>query len=150
MDPIEMLKKDHKEVKALFREYEGAGDTAYKTKQQIAEKVISELRLHSKLEEQIFYPAVQKKADEEGKDLVLEGIEEHHVVATLMDEIAALQPEDETYDAKFKVLTENVEHHIEEEEGELFPDAKKALGDELDAIGDKMAALKKQLQAQPA
>lgn len=148
MDAIEMLKDDHKKVKGLFREFESAGDKAYQKKGQIVTKVIEELEVHSKLEEEIFYPAVAAKTDKEGQDLVKEGIEEHHVVDVLIGELKGMQPQDEQYDAKFTVLIENVEHHIEEEEGEMLPDAKKRLGDQVKTLGDQMAVRKKALQAQ--
>src|SRR3954466_1469198 len=108
MDAIKMLEADHKKVKGLFREFESAGDRATKKKQTIAEQVFMELEVHSKLEEEIFYPAVKAKADQEGKELVVEGIEEHHVVDVLIEELKGLDPQDEHYDAKFTVLTENV------------------------------------------
>ncbi len=146
MDAIKLLKDDHKKVKALFREYEAAGDNAFKTKQGIADKVFIELKVHTELEEEIFYPAVKAKADQDGKDLVDEGMEEHHVVKVLMEELEKLTPEDDAFDAKFKVLTENVEHHIEEEEDEMLPDAKKSLGDDkINALGDAMMARKQTL-----
>lgn len=147
MDPIKLLKDDHKKVKKLFREYESAGDRAYQTKQRIAEQVFTELAVHTAIEEEIFYPAAKAKADKEGKELVAEGFEEHHVVKVLIDELKALSPEDEQYDAKFKVLTENVEHHIEEEEGEMLPDAEKTLKDELEPLGDQMQRRKEELIA---
>jgi hemerythrin-like domain-containing protein len=78
---------------------------------------------------------------------VAESIEEHHVVATLIEELKALDPKDERYDAKFTVLMENIEHHIEEEEGELFPDAEEVLGDALDDLGPQMQERKEQLMA---
>jgi hemerythrin-like domain-containing protein len=145
VDAIEMLKDDHKKVKALFREYEAAGDAAFKTKQRIADKVFSELEVHSMLEEEIFYPAVKECSDEEGQDLIEEGVEEHHVVKVLIKELKRLTPEDDVFDAKFKVLTENVEHHIDEEEGEMLPDARGRLGDEIESLGDEMEARKNEL-----
>jgi hypothetical protein len=147
MDAIAMLKEDHKKVKSLFREYEAAGDRAYQTKRRIAEQVFQELEVHSALEEEIFYPAVREKSDREGKELVAEGIEEHHVVEVLIGELKGLNPEEEEYDAKFKVLTENVEHHIEEEEGEMLPDARERLRNDLERLGEEMMQRKQQLQA---
>src|SRR5215203_4189783 len=113
MDPIKLLKDDHKKVKALFREFEAAGDRAHQKKQKIAEQVFTELEVHTTIEEEIFYPALQAKA----------------------------------YVAKFTVLIENVEHHIEEEEGEVLPDAQKTLGDQLDQLGERMMARKQDLMA---
>jgi hemerythrin superfamily protein len=147
MNAVQMLKDDHKQVKALFREYEQAGDRAHKTKQRIAEKVFKDLEVHTALEEEIFYPAVRSRADAEGQELVAEGIEEHHVVDVLIAELKALNPEDEQFDAKFTVLMENVEHHIEEEEGEMLPDAQRRLRDDLERLGTEMAQRKEQLLA---
>lgn len=145
MNAVKMLKDDHKKVKGLFREYEGAGERAHQTKGKIAEQVFMELEVHSKLEEEIFYPAVQAKGTKDLKEVVNEGIEEHHVVDVLIAELKALDPSDERFDAKFKVLTENVEHHIEEEEGEMLPDAEKKLGNEVDRLGELMAQRKQEL-----
>ena len=147
MDAIRMLKDDHEKVKALFREFEAAGDRAHKKKQGIAEKVFAELEVHATIEEEIFYPAAKKKADKEGKELVVEGEEEHHVVKMLISELKALDPQDEHYDAKFKVLTENVEHHIGEEEKEMLPDAEKLLRDRMEQLGERMQQRKEELMA---
>lgn len=148
MDAIKLLKDDHKKVKELFREYEGAGDRAYQTKHKIAEQAFAELKVHTAIEEEIFYPAVREKTDRDGKELVAEGIEEHHVVETLIEELEQLEPQDERFDAKFKVLTENVEHHIEEEESEMLPDAKETLGDDIERLGDQMLRRKEELTSQ--
>jgi hemerythrin-like domain-containing protein len=150
MNAIELIKDDHKKVKGLFREYEAAGDRAHAKKQKIADQALIELFIHAKIEEEIFYPAVQAKGTKEEKELVAEGIEEHHVVEMLMKELTELTTKDDTFDAKFKVLVENVEHHIEEEEGEMLPDAAKKLGNEVDRLGEEMLALKQQLQQQMA
>jgi hemerythrin superfamily protein len=147
MGAIDMLKADHKKVKELFRKYEAAGDRAYQKKKSIAEKVFTEIAVHSNLEEELFYPAVKELTDEDGKDLVAESIEEHHVVATLIEELKGLDPRDERYDAKFTVLMENVEHHIEEEEGEFFPEAEEVLGDAIEELGSQMKERKEQLMA---
>jgi hemerythrin superfamily protein len=147
MDAIDLLKADHKKVKELFRQYEEVGDRAYQKKKGIAEEVFTEITIHSTLEEELFYPAVKAKTDKDGKDLVAESIEEHHVVASLIEELKALDPKDERYDAKFTVLMENVEHHIEEEEGELFPEAEEVLGDAIKHLSTPMAERKEQLMA---
>jgi hemerythrin-like domain-containing protein len=150
VNPIKLLKDDHKKVKGLFREFESAGDRAYQKKQKIADEVFHELEVHSKIEEEIFYPAVRQKADREGKELVQEGIEEHHVVNVLMSELRAMDTQAENFDAKFTVLIENVEHHIEEEEGEMLPDAEKLLGDQLETLGEQMQQRKQELMATTA
>jgi hemerythrin superfamily protein len=147
MDAIEMLKADHEKVKELFRQYEAAGDRAYQKKKSIAEEVFTEVTVHSTLEEELFYPAVKAETDKQGQELVAESVEEHHVVAMLIEELKALDPKDERYDAKFAVLMENVEHHIEEEEDELFPEAEDVLGDAIEDLGAQMKERKGQLMA---
>ncbi len=147
MNAIELLKDDHQKVKKLFREYEELGDRAHKSKQRIAEQVFMELDIHARLEEEIFYPAVDAKASKEGKKLVDEANEEHHVVKMLIAEMQALQAGEDQFDAKFKVLAENVEHHIEEEEGEMFPDAEKKLGQEMSQLAERMLQRKQELMA---
>jgi hemerythrin-like domain-containing protein len=147
MDAIEMLKADHEKVKGLFRQYEAAGDRAYQKKRSVAEEVFTEITVHSTLEEELFYPAVKAETDKQGQELVAESVEEHHVVAMLIEELKALDPKDERYDAKFTVLMENIEHHIEEEEDELFPEAEDVLGDEIEELGAQMKERKDQLMA---
>jgi hemerythrin superfamily protein len=147
VDAIQMLTDDHKKLKGLFKEYEGAGENAHEKKHGIVEKVFQELEVHAKLEEEIFYPAYKGKADEEGQDLVRERLEEHHVVDVLMREMKRLKPDNPEHEAKFKVLMENVKHHADEEEKEMFPDARKKLSDELDRLGDRMERRKGELLA---
>ena len=145
MNPIQLLKNDHREVKKMFRDYENATDT--RKKQEIAEKVFMELEVHAKIEEEIFYPAVREQGKDETKKVVAEGLEEHHVMDVLIRELRRLDAKQEEFDAKFKVLTENVEHHIEEEETEMLPEAEKTLKSDLDEIGQKMMARKEKLLA---
>lgn len=148
MNPFNMLKEDHKKVKAMFQEYEKAGERAYAKKKEIAEKIFHELEVHTKVEEEIFYPAIKENTDKEGQALVAEAFEEHRLVKEMIEEIKKLEVEDEVYQAKFKVLRENVEHHIEEEEGELFPEAKDALEEGTEEVGDEMEERKEELQSQ--
>jgi hemerythrin superfamily protein len=143
---IDLLKADHMHVKDLFRQYEAAGHRAHQRKQGIAEEVFAELEVHTTLEEELFYPAMKRKTDQDGKDLLAEAMEEHHVVTTLMDELKGLDPKDERYNAKFKVLIDNVAHHIEEE-GEMFPEAEEVLGDRLERLGIQMQERKQHLTA---
>ncbi|MEO6307627.1 MAG: hemerythrin domain-containing protein [Nitrospiraceae bacterium] len=113
----DMLRKDHKKVKGLFEEFEQAEDA--RTKQRIVETALTELEVHSKLEEELIYPAIRAEIDDD--DLMDEALEEHHVVHGLLVELKKMKPSDERYDAKFTVLAENVRHHIKEEESEMFP-----------------------------
>ncbi len=145
MDAIELMKADHKKVKGLFRDYEKTDDK--REKKKISGEAFHELEVHAAIEEEIFYPAYKKKAETEGKELTAEAFEEHHVVKVLIGEMQAMSSVNEQYDAKFKVLSENVEHHIEEEEGEMFPDAKKILGKEVETLGTRMEKRKQELMA---
>ena len=147
-DAVALIKADHREVEQLFREFEEAGDRAYKTKQELVGQIVEELEVHATIEEEIYYPAVEAKARKDGKELIAEAVEEHHVVKILLGELSAMSSEDEPFDAKVTVLMENVRHHVEEEESELLPQSEKILGtDELTRLGEQMAARKQQLGA---
>ena len=146
MEATTLLIKDHEAVKKLFEQFEAAGDAAYKLKKSIFETIKSELLIHMDIEESIFYPAVKAQPSEELKDEIREADEEHHVAKLLMAEISKMKPEDEQYDAKVTVLRENIEHHVKEEEGELFPNTKKRLGKEmLEQLGEEMEERKEAL-----
>ena len=138
MDPYKLLKKDHETVSELFESIESASG---QTKITRFKKLKSELDVHAHIEETIFYPALKNK--EESRDITLEGYEEHKVIKELLAELnAARKPSDE-WNAKFTFLKESVEHHVKEEEGELFSKAKDVLTDEqAEDLGDQMAAEK--------
>ena len=146
MDAIDILKQDHRKVKALFSEFASTKGRPAEQRRKTAESIVRELMVHETLEEQVFYPAFKEAADKEGKELVAESKEEHHVVDLLLDELQDVDLGAEDFEAKMKVLQENVEHHIDEEEKEMFPDAKKMLGEErLAEMGGVMAELKESL-----
>ncbi|HEY7295570.1 MAG TPA: hemerythrin domain-containing protein [Dehalococcoidia bacterium] len=147
MDGVTLLKRDHRTVKELFKEYQGTGERAQQQRKKIVDQALRELEIHSKLEEEIFYPAVREKATKELKETVAEGYEEHAIVDRLVEELKGLSPEDERYHAKFTVLMEEVRHHIDEEEKVLLPDAEKRLGNENETLGFKMEERKQQLMA---
>ena len=135
MDAITLLIEDHKAVKKLFREFEGKSDQASKGKLDLYEKIRMELEIHTEIEEQYFYPASKDAAP----DMIAEALEEHKQVDTLLKELQGMDPSDERFDAKMTVLIENVEHHADEEEKELFPRVKKAWDMEtLRALGGHM------------
>ena len=142
---IELLREDHQKVKDLFQHFEGmeSGD-----KKEIVATTLHELAIHTTVEEEIFYPAARKALQEtdEETDLIDEAWEEHHVVKLLAAELKKMRASDERYDAKFTVLAESVKHHIEEEEGELFPKLEGHLDQKL---GEKMIARKEKLQKRP-
>ena len=128
--------------RSLFKKFEKAGPNAQKTKAELVEKIIEELSVHAAIEEQIFYPAIRKLVDET-EETVLESLEEHHVVKWTLSELDGMTPDEERFDAKTMVLIESVRHHVKEEEGELFPTVREALGrKELGEIGDKMEKAK--------
>jgi iron-sulfur cluster repair protein YtfE (RIC family) len=153
MNAIELLKKDHKTVKSLFESFEKAKEQEQQaSKAELFASIRDELDAHARVEEEIFYPAFDRAAEkDDDKELVLEAGEEHKQVKTLLAELAGLDPDDEIFDAKMKVLKDNIEHHVEEEEGEMFPHAQKQLGSEaLEELGNRMAARKDQIQNQSA
>lgn len=138
MDPFELLKKDHKTVSELFKKIEA---TAGKAKLGVFKRLKSELDLHAHIEETILYPALEKA--KETRDLTLEAYEEHKVVKDLLGQLAAAQTPSDEWQAKLTVLRENVEHHVEEEEGELFDKANDVLtGDEAERLGNRLQAEK--------
>lgn len=141
----ELLRQDHRKVKELFRQYSELGENAHKSKQRLAEQIFQELEVHSRLEEDVFYPAAREADEEEVGEVVAEGYEEHHVADVLIAEIRQLDPSDERFDAKMQVLCENIEHHIQEEEEELLPQAERALRDQMDEITERMVTLKREL-----
>ncbi len=156
MDAIALLKQDHKTVDALFKQFEALGDRAVKQKEKIVQKVIRELAIHSAVEEMLFYPAVraaaklnESKQAEAADDLILESLEEHHIVKWTLAELEKMDPQDERFDAKMDVLMESVRHHVEEEEQDLFPKARKMLKDRLADLGAAMEKAKKTAPTRP-
>jgi hemerythrin-like domain-containing protein len=145
MDAIAMLKADHDKVKGLLADLESTTERGVKTRQELFATIKGELTVHEVIEEEIFYPAL--KSHPKAKDIVLEAYEEHHVVDLLMSELESLDVADETWGAKAIVMKENVEHHIEEEEGEMFKQARQVFDrQELDDLGAKMARRKESAQ----
>ncbi len=143
MDAIELLTQQHSEAKDLFAQFEQAEEPA--EQERIAREATQALRAHTAIEEEIFYPAI-REAEDDLDDDVLEGLEEHHVVEVLLDELEGMSASDERFEAKFKVVSELVEHHAEEEEDQMFPQVRTALGQErLQELGEKMQALHEQL-----
>ena len=146
MNALKLLKQDHDEVKSMLSDLESTTERAVKTRTDGLASLKAELEVHEAIEEEIFYPAL--KEHPKTKDLALEGYEEHHVVDMVMAEIEDVAPSDETWMAKFTVMKENLEHHIEEEEGEMFEQAERVFDDdELDDLGERMQARKDELKA---
>jgi len=146
MNAFELLKTDHKKVAQLFDKMESARG---KAKLALFQQIKTELELHTHIEEKIFYPALE--TPEETHDLTLEAYEEHKVVKTLLAELSRANSADDEWQAKAKVLRENVEHHVKEEEDELFDKANDALSDkQIDALGVKMESEKARKQGKPS
>jgi hemerythrin superfamily protein len=149
MDAITLLKNDHKAVNELFKKFEKAGDNAHKTKAKLVEQIIHELAIHAVIEEVAFYPFI-KGVSADLTDDVLESLEEHHVVKWLLSELETMSPEDERFDAKVTVLIENVRHHVEEEEQDMFPRVRKMLSrSDLQELGEALANAKKVAPTHP-
>jgi iron-sulfur cluster repair protein YtfE (RIC family) len=140
-DALSLLKSDHEDVKKLFKELEAEED-----QEAIFNQIKGALEVHAAIEEEIFYPAVKKARSEEVKEEVREAYEEHKQVKALLAAIAEISPDDESYWAKLKLLKEDVEHHVKEEEGEMFPDARKYLRDKLEDLGAQMQARKDEFE----
>jgi hemerythrin superfamily protein len=140
MNALELLKEDHHKVKELFQQAESTEDQ--KEKRRIFDEIQSELETHARIEEEVFYPAMQEH--EELKSIVLESLEEHKQVKTLLREMDNLKSDSEKFEPKFSVLKENVEHHAEEEEeGKMFPKVRELCDEqELDELGEELEAAK--------
>jgi hemerythrin-like domain-containing protein len=143
MDAFELLKKDHEKVSGIFEKLDSTTERGVKTREELFTQLKQELDVHAHIEETILYPVL--KESDETEDITLEAYEEHNVVKQLLAELEALPKDDETWGAKLTVLKENVEHHVEEEEGEMFKSARKVLSKEqIDGIGARMEAAKQE------
>ena len=131
VDALDLLKKDHDDVEALFKDYEmladGDGDSG--DRRALSTRICGMLAIHALIEEEIFYPAVRELGTKKAEDMIGEAYEEHHVVKLVLAEIPKVDPADDAFEYKMTVLKELVEHHVEEEEDEMFPMAEKKLGD---------------------
>ncbi|MEA2414218.1 MAG: hypothetical protein QOI58_875 [Thermoanaerobaculia bacterium] len=148
-DAIALLKEDHKKVKGLFADLEKSSMRGGPRAQKLVAQIDKELTIHTTIEEEIFYPAFRDAVrSKDDKKMYFEAKEEHHVVKLVLPEVKEGGMAVEEFAAKCKVLKELVEHHADEEEKEMFPEARKALSrPELQELGDRMAARKKELGA---
>jgi hemerythrin-like domain-containing protein len=146
MDALELLKDDHQLIKKLLKQVEDTGRSDAQRRRELYRQIRSELKFHERLEETLLYPEL--KQHDETRDVTLEGFEEHHAANLILEELCDVPVSDETWGAKAKVLQEMIEHHIEEEEGEMFKGAKRVLGKErLQEIGRQMQAMKQEKKA---
>jgi hemerythrin superfamily protein len=149
MDAISLLQNDHRKVERLFARFEKLTPRAVKTMRDLNEQIIHELSVHAVIEEQVLYPAIRDAVPAAEAD-VLEALEEHHVVKWTLSELDGMDPEHERFRPKMMVLIESVRHHVEEEEGELFPQVRSALSaDELEALGAALEAAKSGAPTRP-
>jgi hemerythrin superfamily protein len=148
-DAIVILKNDHKRVRSLFRKFQQAGEDAHATKGGIVEQILEELTVHTYIENEGMYQDVRTLLPDLEDD-ILESLEEHHVADVLCTELAAMSPDNERFDAKVSVLIEIVEHHIEEEEEDWFPQVRDALGrKKLQEIGARLEELREKAPTRP-
>ena len=147
-DAIALLTTQHREVEAMFKQFEELSDRAKASKRKITDKICNALIMHTTIEEEIFYPATREasKGEEETEDMVDEAVVEHASAKDLIAQIQEMDPDDELYDAKVKVLSEMIEHHVEEEEKEMFPKTRKLKLD-MQALGQEMKARQEEIEA---
>ncbi len=136
MKATDILKKQHREVKGLFKKMESTENA--RGRQQLLDEITQALELHTRLEEEIFYPAVRGLETRKAEEMVAEAFEEHHVVDLVLKDLPNVDPEDERFEAKMTVLSELVEHHADEEEKEMFKAAQRLGDEELKALGERM------------
>jgi hemerythrin superfamily protein len=146
-DAIALLTADHEKVKGLFEQFEALSDRSKVNKKKLADQICLELTVHTQIEEEIFYPAVRGAIKDD--DLMDEAVVEHASAKELIAQIREMDPGDDLYDAKVKVLSEQIEHHVGEEEGDMFDKVRQAKID-LAALGEEMALRKDELLATAA
>jgi hemerythrin superfamily protein len=144
-DAVDLLTKQHREVEAMFEQFENMTDRAKVSKKKLADQICNALIMHTTIEEEIFYPAT-REASEETEDMVDEAVVEHGSAKDLIAQIQEMDPGDDLYDAKVKVLGELVQHHVDEEEEEMFPKARELKLD-LAQLGAEMQARQKEIEA---
>ena len=143
MNPFNLLKTDHEKVAGILTSIDETTERAAKGREELFARLKQELDLHAQIEEEIFYPALEDS--EETREITLEAYEEHSLVKQMLAELEAAPKDTEEWTAKFTVLKENIEHHVEEEEGEIFKKAQQVLSkDEIEALGDRLQEAKRQ------
>jgi hemerythrin superfamily protein len=149
MNAFALLKADHEKVAGILENIEQTTERAQKTRDELFARVKMELDIHARIEEEILYPALEEF--DETRDIALEAYEEHRLVKQLLSELEAQPKDTEEWTAKFTVLKENIEHHVEEEEGEMFKKARQVLSaEEIEALGDRLDEAKRQTQSSAA
>lgn len=148
-NPIEIIKQDHRMVESLFKKYEDLADDALETKEELVSKLIRELKLHTEMEEKLFYPRLKEAFTKEEDKMLSEAYVEHDVAKRLLEKLSVTHVEDPEYDATVKVLNENIAHHVMEEEEGLLPRAQVEINPALlNSIGEDMEAFKLERQGE--
>jgi hemerythrin superfamily protein len=152
MNVLKVIKKDHSAITSLFSKFEKTGRSSHDRRLELFEQIRRELQIHSRVEEEIFYPFLKALNGNSGRNLISEAVQEHKEIAELLTQISRLQPTDKNFDEKVETLFENVENHIQEEEGEIFQFAKENCSEEqLEELGreveERKTTLDKQLAA---
>jgi hemerythrin superfamily protein len=143
MNAFALLKADHKKVAGILEKLDSTTERGVKTREELFSQLKTELDVHARIEETIFYPAIEEA--KETRDITLEAFEEHRLVKQLLSELDKMSKDQEEWTAKFTVLKENVEHHVEDEEGEMFPKARKVLSEEqVEELGTRLEEAKKE------
>ncbi len=143
-DPIALLEADHREVEKMFKEFEKKKEKDRDAAIELVGRILTELTVHTQIEEEIFYPTMREAGGEKMADLLDEAEVEHASAKDLIEQISSMSPDEDLYDAKVTVLGEYVRHHVKEEEGELFPKAKKTNVD-MEELGSMLADRKREL-----
>jgi hypothetical protein len=136
MKATDLLKKQHREVKGLFKKLEGTDNP--RMRRQLMNEISRSLEGHTLIEEEVFYPAIRGLETQKAEEMILEAYEEHHVVKLVLAELPRVNPEDERFEARMTVLSELIQHHVEEEEKEMFKLAQKLGRSELESLGEQM------------
>jgi iron-sulfur cluster repair protein YtfE (RIC family) len=145
MDAIQMLKQDHDKVKQMFQQYRQGSTSGGGQRQTIVQQCCQELFVHSELEKQIFYPACERAGDNQIQAMITEGRQEHQKVDRLVQQLMQMGGGSQQADSMFQELMQNVDHHVQEEETELFPLVQQRMGQELSTLGQQMQQQKQQL-----
>ena len=147
MSATQMLKQDHDHVKSLFHEYEAGGWRDPQEKQRIVQQVCRELQIHSQLEKEIFYPAIQSGGNEWARELVTHGLEEHRMIDDLVHQLKQMEPQNLDIDGRMRMLMQYVNDHVQEEEHALFPQVEQSLASRLPQLAQELQQRKQQLMA---
>ena len=151
MNVLKLLKKDHATVRSLFNKFEKTGKSSHDKRGEIFEEIRRELQVHSRAEEEIFYPFMKSVNGASGRNLISEALKEHKEIDDLLTQISRLQPKDRNFEEKVEVLFENVDHHVEQEEGEIFRLAEENYSEEqLEDLGRQVEDRKKAIDRQLA